>query len=88
MVKQAKNGKNMKKVVFFFVKAVFRTPPPEVVSGFFLGGGGGGGPLESGHDTWMGGWYLENHYSGPPPLVKVRMVRGGPEFLSSFDFKV
>jgi hypothetical protein len=35
-----------------------------------------------------GGWYLENHYSGPPPpLVKVRMVRGGPEFLWAVDLK-
>jgi hypothetical protein len=78
-----KNGKNMKKW-FFSRKAVFRTPP-EVVSGFFFFfffGGGGGGSAGIGTDTWRGGGF-ENHYSGPPPLVKVRMVRGGPEFLWS-----
>jgi hypothetical protein len=48
-----------------------------VVSGFF---GGGGGPLEWDADTWRG-VVLKTTYSGPPPLVKVRMVRGGPEFL-------
>jgi hypothetical protein len=79
MLKQAKIRQKWEKW-FFVWKAVFRTPP-EVVSGFFFFGGG---PHESYRATWRGGGF-ENHYSGPPPLVKFRMVRGGPEFLWAVD---
>jgi hypothetical protein len=68
---------------FVFGKAVFRTPP-KVVSGFFLGGGGSVG-IGSHHVE--GGWFCKTIIPDPPPLVKVRMVRGGggPEFLLCVD---
>jgi hypothetical protein len=32
------------------------------------------------------GFFMKTRYSGPPPLVKFRMVRGGPEFLWAVDY--
>jgi hypothetical protein len=75
MVKNEKSG-------FFSGWVVFRTPP-EVVSGFFFfffWGGGGGVRWHVGVTPVQGGGFGNNH-SGPPPLVKLRMVRGGPENL-------
>jgi hypothetical protein len=74
-----KNGKSG----FNFRKEVFRTPP-EVVSSF----GGGGGVCWNGVLTCGWGVVFENHHSGPPPLVKIRMVRGGPEFLRTVRFNM
>jgi hypothetical protein len=72
-VEQTKNGENEKRG-FVFGKAVFQTPP-EVVCGFR----GGGGVYWNRVLTPVWGVVLENYHSGPPPLVKSRMVRGGSE---------
>jgi hypothetical protein len=55
--------------------------PPEVVSGFRGGGGGGHWNREP---TPVRGWYWKTIIPDPP-LVKLRMVRGGPEFLKVVD---
>jgi hypothetical protein len=54
-----------------------------VVSGFK---GGGGGVHWNKDMTCVWGVVLVNYHSGPPPLVKIRIVRGGLEFFTAVDF--
>jgi hypothetical protein len=78
-----KTGQNACESGFCLGRVVFRTPP-EVVSGF-RGGGGGGGPLACGADTCPRGGFIIQPFRTPPPLVKLRMARGGPEIFISVD---
>jgi hypothetical protein len=76
---QAKNGENEKK--WFFFGKWYSGPPPEVVRGFF---GGGGGVRWNRVLTPVRGWYWKQPFQ-TPPLVKLRIVRGGSGIFNYVD---